>query len=89
MDNVTAINPDLMPSIDVEREMISFCAEKIREYRESYGVLPTSIAFCLIGEDDGGSYTDAYSWSPADDSKSRLHTCAVAATVLFKRALGL
>lgn len=86
---VTPISKGLVPSIDVEREMISFVAERLRKYREDYGVVPTSIAVVLVGADEGDAYSVAHSWSPADENKSLLQVCSTAAALLWKRALGL
>jgi hypothetical protein len=86
---VLPIKEGVSPSLDVEREMLSYVSEKLAEYSKMHGQPPASIAFVLVGHGQAGSQTDAYSWSPADETISRLHTCAAAAAVLTKRALGL
>lgn len=88
-NNVTPIASGVIPEIDVEREMIAYIAEQIRDYREAYGISPDSIAVVLIGEDHGDAVTRVHSWSPRNEEKSRLHCCAVASAMLMKRALGI
>lgn len=83
------ISADVLPRTDIEQEMLDFVAIQLQQYRESYDCSPVSIAVVLIGNDDGNAYTDANSWSPGDESRSRLHCCSVASAVLWKRALGL
>lgn len=89
MTDAIPIRPDVVPALDVEREMADHVRETVREYIEENGVPPVTIAFVLIGEDDGAAATIARSWSPGREERSRLQACATAAAVLWKRALGL
>lgn len=89
VDNVEPIRAGITPELDVAREMVQFVSEKLDIYIDEYGEPPMSIAVVFVGPDRGDAATDAWSWSPIDESKSILHTCSVAAAVLWKRALGL
>lgn len=89
MDNVEPIRSDITPAMDTGREMVQFVAEKINDYVNENGYPPASIAFVLVGPDNGDAHTIGQSWSPGDETRSRLHSCAVASAVLMKRALGL
>lgn len=89
MDNIAPIRSDVAPQLDVEREMLDFVALQLQSYRADYGCAPASIALVLVGDATGDEGTDATSWTPANDRMSRLHVCAIAAAVLWKRALGV
>lgn len=87
--NVSPIGPGIVPEIDVEREMIQFVAEKLRDYRETYGMVPEGIAVVFVGQDHSDGVSVAQSWSPGNEERSRLHCCAVGSALLMKRALGV
>ncbi len=89
MSEVQPIKPGIMPEIDAEREMLSYVAETLRKYHDEHGAPPMAIAFVLVGPDLAEATTSAYSFAPADTQSSSLHTCSVAAAVLWKRALGM
>lgn len=89
LSNITPIRPDVAPRMDITREMLQYVSECLNDYVAEHGEPPVSIAFVLIGPDKGDSVTNGYSWSPGDEDKSRLQSCAVASAVLMKRALGL
>lgn len=84
---VTPLRPDVMPALDVEREMLDFVTTRLREYCADHGE-PRSIAFVLVGPDTGDATTIAYSWTPTNEEASRLQCCATASAVLMKRAIG-
>lgn len=86
--SVVPIRDGIEPEIDVEREMLDYVRDKLKEYREAYGEPPGSIALALIGEPRGDAGSLAHSWSPKNDNASRLHTCGAAATMFMHRALG-
>lgn len=86
---VVPISQDVLPRTNTEQEMLDFVAIQLQNYRSDYGCSPVTIAVVLIGEDDANGYTDANSWSPTNEQRSRLQACATAAAVLWKRALGL
>lgn len=81
-DSVHPIRPEIIPTLDVERELIDYCAEKIRMHYATHGEV-NSIAFVLIGE-----VSTAHSWSPRHESASRGECCGYAAALLLKRAVG-
>lgn len=83
------IKPGIVPKLDVEREMLGFVGDKLREYIEEYSEPPAAIAFVLIGPDRGDAAAVAYSWNPRNENTSRLQTCSTASALLMKRALGL
>lgn len=85
---VTPLRPDVMPALDVEREMLDFVAMKLRDYVTETGASPRSIALVLVGPDHGDALSIGYSWTPGDEESSRLQCCAVASAVLMKRAIG-
>lgn len=87
--NVEPIRDGIVPGIDSGREMVQFVAEKVAEYTRDNGAQPFAIAFVLVGPDHKDAATDAYSWTPTDEERSRLHCCAVASAVLMKRAIGV
>lgn len=89
MTDPTPIRPDVVPSLDVEREMVDHVRETIREYIEEHGGPPVSIAFVLIGPSEGDTAATARSWSPGNEQRSRLQVCATASAMLMKRALDL
>ena len=78
---VEPIRSDVTPAMDAGREMLQFVAEKINDYVAAHGEPPASIALVLVGPDFAESATHASSWSPGDETKSRLHCCAVASAM--------
>lgn len=89
MTEAIPIRPDVEPTLDIEREMADHVRESVRDYIAENGGPPVTIAFVLIGPDDGAHAAIARSWSPGNEQRSRLQACATAAAVLMKRALGL
>lgn len=87
--DVHPITADVQPQLDIEREMLDYVSMKLRDYVTGNGEPPFAIALVLVGRDHGEAKTEASSWAPGDEDSSRLHTCAVAAAVLTKRALGV
>lgn len=83
------IRPDVVPTVDAEREMLNFFAAKLRENCDLNGRPPHSVAFVFVSHDKVGQQTEGYSWSPTDEESTKLHTCSVASAVLLKRAVGL
>jgi len=58
-ENIQPIRSDIVPELDVEREMIDFCMAKVREFAKERGE-PRSIALVLIGE----NADHVASWTP-------------------------
>ncbi len=81
------VKPELMPQLDVEREMLNHVAEHLRAFIQRNGKAPVSIAFVLIGGDEVGEEMSAHNWSPGNEDRSRFHCCSVASALLLKRAL--
>lgn len=83
------IRSDIEPTVDVEREMVDYCRDRLAAYCKKHGTPPATIAIALVGSNHAEAVSEAYSWSPKDENLSRLHACSTAAALLFKRALGL
>lgn len=88
MSEPVPIRRDVLPKLDVEREMLAFVDEKLNDYRRQYGEPPFAIAMVLVGPDKSDSASSACSWAPGNEDSSRLMTCSVASALLLKRAIG-
>lgn len=80
------IRDGVIPSFDVEREMVDYCQKELRLFIKGAGQPPTRIAVVTMGKgDDGQFHSRANSWD-AREQTARVENCGTAAALLLKRA---
>lgn len=81
------LRKDLQVTVDMEREMLDWCATQLREFREGSGCTANKIALVLLGDDGSDQYSSTSSWSPGGGS--RVEVCSVAAALFMRRAVDI
>lgn len=78
------IRADITPEIDQAREFIDYFIQKLQQFRDTSGTVPESVALVFIGTNEENLHSLAHSWSPG--TRTKFETCAMAATLLTRRA---
>lgn len=85
MSGIVPIRSGVEPEFDAERELIDYCATKVREYATRHGVAPTRIVVCLMGKT--GCDEQSYQTSCWDvlDTRTESEMCGHAIALLAKK----
>jgi hypothetical protein len=81
------IREGVVPSLDLEREMMDYLQTKLRQFKDSAGQPPTRIMLALGGKGENERFHTITNTWDARDEHTKSENCGLAVILFTQRAL--